>query len=68
MHGLFTAQLPSYPIAAEMTLESSKNGIRQNIVTLRHTGGNVTIPYIAEKNSELILSVSGKTLARKTVE
>lgn len=68
MLGLFTAQLPSYPIAVEMTLESSKNGIRQNIVTLRHTGGNVTIPYIAEKNSELILSVSGKTLARKTVE
>ncbi|WP_294429817.1 PASTA domain-containing protein [uncultured Treponema sp.] len=66
--GLFVAQLPVYPYAVEMTLESSKNGIRDTIVTLRHTGGNVTIPYIAEKESELILSIAGRVVARQTVE
>ena len=66
--GLFATQLPVYPYAVEMTLESSKDGIRNTIVTLKHTGGNVTIPYIAEKDSELILSIAGRVVARQTVE
>ena len=66
--GIFTAQLPNYPYAVEMTLESSKNGVKNTIVTLKHTGGNVTIPYIAEKDSELILSIAGRTVARQMVE
>ena len=61
-------QLPEYPYAVEMTLESSKNGVKQNLITLRHKGGNVTIPYIAEKDSELILSIAGRTVARQTVD
>ena len=68
MLGLFVANLPNYPYAVEMTLESSKNGVREPIVTLRHKGGNVTIPYIAQKESELLLSVAGKTVARQFVE
>ena len=66
--GLFVTQLPEYPYAVEMTLESSKNGVKQNLITLRHKGGNVTIPYIAEKDSELILSIAGRTVARQTVD
>lgn len=66
--GLFTAQLPNYPYAVEMTLEASKNGVKQTVITLRHKGGNVTIPYIAEKDSELLLSIAGKVVARQTVE
>lgn len=68
MLGLFVAQLPSYPYAVEMILESSKDGVRDTVVTLRHTGGSVSIPYIAQKDSELILSVAGKTVARQMVE
>lgn len=66
--GLFVTQLPEYPYAVEMTLESSKNGVKQTLITLRHKGGNVTIPYIAEKDSELILSIAGRTVARQTVD
>ncbi|MCR4821239.1 MAG: PASTA domain-containing protein [Treponema sp.] len=66
--GLFTTSLPDYPYAVEMTLESSKDGVRETIITLKHTGGNVTIPYIAEKESELILSIAGRTVARQMVE
>ena len=66
--GLFHANLPNYPYAVEMSLESSKDGLRENIVTIRHTGGSVTIPYVAPKDSELILSVAGRTVARQTVE
>mgnify|MGYP002626538202 CR=1 FL=1 len=65
--GLFQANLPNYPYAVEMTLESSKDGVRETIITLRHTGGSVTIPYITEKDSELLLSVAGRVVARQTV-
>ncbi len=66
--GLFVAQLPDYPYAVEMTLEASKNGIKEPIVTLKHKGGNVTIPYVAQRDSELILSTAGRTVARQAVE
>ena len=66
--GLFTAKLPNYPYAVEMTLESSKDGVKTQIVTLKHKGGNVTIPYIAQKESELLLSIAGRMVARQFVE
>ena len=66
--GLFVANLPNYPYAVEMTLEASKDGVREQITTLKHKGGSVTIPYIAQKDSELILSVAGRTVARQTVD
>ena len=66
--GLFTAQLPNYPYAVEMTLEASKDGVREQIITLKHTGGSVSIPYIAQKDSELLLSIAGRTVARQTAE
>ena len=66
--GLFVTQLPNYPYAVEMTLESSKDGVKQTLITLKHKGGNVTIPYIAEKDSELILSIAGRVVARQNVE
>ncbi len=66
--GLFTAHLPDYPYAVEMTLESSRAGVKETLVTLKHTGGNVTIPYISEKGCELTLSIAGRVVARQTVE
>ncbi|MBQ0051213.1 MAG: PASTA domain-containing protein [Treponema sp.] len=69
VYGLFTTSLPSYPYPVAMTLESvGKDGTSQLIVSLNHTGGNVTIPYISEKGRELVLSVAGKKTVRKMVE
>lgn len=69
VYGLFTANLPNYPYAVDMTLEcTGSDGITENVVSLKHTGGNVTIPYFAEKGSELVLSIAGKKTVRKTVE
>lgn len=69
IYGLFTADLPSYPYAVDMTLESTgSDGIPETIVSLKHTGGKVTIPYLAEKGDELSLNVAGKKTIRKTVE
>ncbi|MBR1722145.1 MAG: PASTA domain-containing protein [Treponema sp.] len=65
---LFTATLPSYPYAVEMTLEVSKDGVKKPVVTLKHKGGSVTIPYEAERESELVLSISERVVARQFVD
>ena len=69
VYGLFTANLPSYPYPVDMALESTgSDGISETIVSLKHTGGKVTIPYLTEKGNELVLNVAGKKAVRKTVE
>ncbi len=66
--GVFTAVLNAYPYPVDMMLEYSLNGARMPVVSFRHTGQNVTVPYVVPKGSELILTVAGKTVARQMVE
>lgn len=69
VYGLFTANLPNYPYAVDMTLENvGSDGITETVVSMKHNGGKVTIPYDAERGNELVLSVAGKKTVRKTVE
>lgn len=69
VYGLFTANLPNYPYAVDMTLENvGSDGITETVVSMKHNGGKVTIPYFAERGNELVLSVAGKKTVRKTVE
>ena len=69
VYGLFTANLPNYPYAVDMTLEDvGSDGITETVVSMKHNGGKVTIPYFAERGNELVLSVAGKKTVRKTVE
>ena len=69
VYGLFTANLPNYPYAVDMTLENvGSDGITETVVSMKHNGGKVTIPYFAERGNELVLSVAGKKSVRKTVE
>ncbi len=66
--GVFTANLNAYPYPVDMRLEYSLNGARMPVVSFRHTGQTVTVPYFVPKGSELILSVAGKIVARQMVE
>lgn len=77
-YGLFKAAITHYPFAVPMTLEAVwSNGAEERVVTLMHTGGNVTIPYVVtkEKNTkaenpssvtELVLYVAGQVVARES--
>ncbi len=66
--GIFSAKLSNYPFPVAMTLEAEKDGRRTTLVTFSHTGGLVTIPYNVEHDTELILNVSGRTVAREFVD
>lgn len=69
VYGIFKTELPEYPYAVDMTLESTGgDGITTTLVSFKHEGGIVTVPYFVEKGSELTLSVAGKKMVRKTVD
>lgn len=66
---LFTAQLAEFPLPVSVKLEAIKtDGKSVEIAVINHTGGNVTIPYSAPRDSELVLSVAGKVVARQKAD
>ena len=66
--GVFERTLPDYPIIVDLTLEAvSMDGDRENILTLKHTGGKIGIPYTVEEGTMLVLSVFDREIIRHTV-
>lgn len=65
--GIFSAKVTKYPFAATMVFEAEKDGKKKTLVTFKHLGGNVTIPYDIEHGTELSLSVNGKVVAKELV-
>lgn len=66
--GVLKRTLPEYPILVDVTLEAiSTEGKRREILRTKHPGGEVSIPYILEENTLLILSVFEKEIIRYTV-
>ncbi|MEW5817220.1 MAG: PASTA domain-containing protein [Spirochaetota bacterium] len=66
--GVLQKSLPDYPVAVDLKLEAvSLEGDKKTILTMKHSGGLITIPYIEEENTILILSVFDKEIVRYTV-
>ncbi len=69
VYGIYETSLPNYPYALNVTLDvEALDGSTYNLVTLRHTGGKLTIPYAVPRYSVLVLSVQGKEIGRTTVQ
>ncbi|MDE5615175.1 MAG: PASTA domain-containing protein [Treponemataceae bacterium] len=61
--GLFSETVTQYPYPVTMTLDAvPADGARYTLVTLRHTGGNVTIPYAVPHGTELVFSIEGREI------
>ena len=66
--GVFTCNLPNYPYALPTELTSlGPDGQVTTLVSMKHIGGKVTIPYEVEKGTTLTLSVKDEVMARQTV-
>jgi len=62
--GLFTADLVRYPILVKMELvERAKDGDHV-IVSMRHPGGQVGIPYVKDEDSKLAFYLNGQEWKR----
>ena len=55
--GLLEASLPDYPILVDLKLEVITATARREILTMKHPGGPISIPYLVEADSQLVLSM-----------
>jgi len=55
--GVFEYVLPKYPIMVDITLDSISEEGNTTILAMKHPGGPISIPYIVEEDSELVLYI-----------
>ncbi|RKX75899.1 MAG: serine/threonine kinase, partial [Spirochaetes bacterium] len=67
--GILRRTLPDYPIMVDLHLYAlSFQGEREELLSMKHPGGLISIPYIVEENTTLVLSVFNREIIRYTVE
>lgn len=67
VYGIFTETLPVYPYPFQLKLEAvNPNGDRYELVSMKHPGGELSVPYAVQDGSLLILTILNKEVA--TVE
>ena len=55
--GLLEASLPDYPILVDLKLEVITATERRELLAMKHPGGPISIPYLVEADSQLVLSM-----------
>ncbi len=66
--GLVQKTLPDYPVPLDLRVEVIlPNGDRNELYTIKHKGGLLSLPYELEENSILIVSIGDKELFRQMV-
>ena len=54
--GLLEATLPEYPILVDLKLAEITPAEARTILTMKHPGGPISIPYVVRADSQLVLS------------
>jgi beta-lactam-binding protein with PASTA domain len=66
--GILDRTLPDYPIAVDLTLEAlTLDGDREEVMSMKHPGGRIGIPYVEEENTMLVVSIFGREIISYTV-
>jgi len=55
--GVFEYVLPDYPIMVDISLDSISAAGNTTLLTMKHPGGPISIPYIVDEKSELVLYI-----------
>jgi beta-lactam-binding protein with PASTA domain len=63
--GLFEYTLPAYPIMVDVSLDAVSATSSSTILAMKHPGGPISIPYIVDDKSELVLYVMDKEELRQ---
>lgn len=66
--GIFSQKVTKYPYAVSMSLVANKDGKKTTLVSFKHMGGTVSVPYEVEHGTELILTVADKNVAKIFVD
>jgi beta-lactam-binding protein with PASTA domain len=62
--GLFKYSLPEYPIMVDVRLDVVTESGTINLLSMKHPGGPLAVPYIVPDGSEIVLSVLDKEEVR----
>jgi beta-lactam-binding protein with PASTA domain len=66
--GMIERGLPEYPVAVPVRIETIlPDGTREEVVSLRHTGGLLSIPYEVPEDSTLVVYVNNEEIFRQRV-
>jgi hypothetical protein len=63
--GVFDYVLPDYPIMIDIRLESVSSDERIELFSMKHPGGPLSIPYVVNENSEMVLYIFDREEIRK---
>jgi beta-lactam-binding protein with PASTA domain len=63
--GMFVYVLPDYPIMVDVSLDSISLENSTTLLSMKHPGGPISIPYIVEEKSELVLYIFDKEEIRQ---
>lgn len=64
VYGLFTETLPVYPYPFQIKLEAvTTKGERYELVSMKHPGGPLSIPYALPEGTVLVLTILNKEVA-----
>jgi beta-lactam-binding protein with PASTA domain len=55
--GVFEYVLPDYPIMVDISLDAITPADKTTLLSMKHPGGPISIPYVVEENSELVLYI-----------
>jgi len=69
IYGIYEDTLPPYPYALDVSLNATtSDGEKFTVVTFKHAGGKITIPYALPKGTKLVLTVLDQIVSKKTVQ
>lgn len=64
IYGILTENLPVYPYPFQIQIDTvSTEGERKTLVSLKHPGGPLTIPYALSEGTVLVLNILNKEVA-----
>ena len=69
VYGIFSTKLAKYPYALKVQIDIiPQEGDSYTLLSFKHPGGNLTVPYKVPRFSVLVLSVQDKEISRTMVQ
>lgn len=69
VYGVFSAKLGKYPYALKVQIDIiPPEGDSYTLISFKHPGGNLTVPYHVPRFSVLVLSVQDKEISRTMIQ
>lgn len=66
--GMIERSLPEYPVSVPVRVEAIlPDGSRQELVSMRHAGGLLSVPYEVAEDTTLVVFVNGEEIIRQRV-